>query len=453
MNVSIEKTGNVSAILTVSIEENDYKEKVTKELKEIGKKHNIPGFRQGHVPFGELNRRFGKQVTSDVINNEVYNAVVGYIRDNKLAVLGEPLPVDVVELDLKNKKDFTFQYELALVPELNIEAGKDTTVPYYTIEVTDEMINEQDKNFRERFGAQVPGEEFEQDALVKGALMELNADGTIREDGEAIQVTSAIVAPFYFKDKEEAAKFEGKKVGDKVVFNPRKSCDGDIAELSSMLNISKERTAEVQGDFELAISEIIVVRPAELGEEYYTQVFGAGKVNNEEEYRAALKELIANELKGNSEMIFRMSARKFFTEKYGNMELPAAILKKWLISRNEELTEENIDEEYNRMESDLKWQLIKERIAEIANVKIEEADLQNLAKNIAARQLAQYGMTNLDDETIESFAKNILADKNYRPRIVEQVGDIKLFEAIANAVSVDHETVSFDRFKEIASEI
>lgn len=453
MNVSIEKTGNVSAILTVSIEENDYKEKVTKELKEIGKKHNIPGFRQGHVPFGELNRRFGKQVTSDVINNEVYNAVVGYIRDNKLAVLGEPLPVDVVELDLKNKKDFTFQYELALVPELNIEAGKDTTVPYYTIEVTDEMINEQDKNFRERFGAQVPGEEFEQDALVKGALMELNADGTIREDGEAIQVTSAIVAPFYFKDKEEAAKFEGKKVGDKVVFNPRKSCDGDIAELSSMLNISKERTAEVQGDFELAISEIIVVRPAELGEEYYTQVFGAGKVNNEEEYRAALKELIANELKGNSEMIFRMSARKFFTEKYGNMELPAAILKKWLISRNEELTEENVDEEYSRMESDLKWQLIKERIAEIANVKIEEADLQNLAKNIAARQLAQYGMTNLDDETIESFAKNILADKNYRPRIVEQVGDIKLFEAIANAVSVDHETVSFDRFKEIASEI
>lgn len=176
-------------------------------------------------------------------------------------------------------------------------------------------------------------------------------------------------------------------------------------------------------------------------------------MNNEEEYRAALKELIANELKGNSEMIFRMSARKFFTEKYGNMELPAAILKKWLISRNEELTEENIDEEYNRMESDLKWQLIKERIAEIANVKIEEADLQNLAKNIAARQLAQYGMTNLDDETIESFAKNILADKNYRPRIVEQVGDIKLFEAIANAVSVDHETVSFDRFKEIASEI
>ena len=453
MEITMQKTDAVSGLLTVKVEENDYKQKVTEELKRIGRTHQIPGFRKGHISVADLQRRFGRQVTSDMINQVVYEGVMKYIEENKLNVLGQPMPVEVKELDLKNQKDFTFEYELALAPELDVKLDKDEHIPYYDIEGADSMIDEQDKAFRKRFGAQVPGEEFEQDALVKGALMELNADGTIREDGEAIQVTSAIVAPFYFKDKEEAAKFEGKKVGDKVVFNPRKSCDGDIAELSSMLNISKERTAEVQGDFELAISEIIVVRPAELGEEYYTQVFGAGKVNNEEEYRAALKELIANELKGNSEMIFRMSARKFFTEKYGNMELPAAILKKWLISRNEELTEENIDEEYSRMESDLKWQLIKERIAELANVKIEEADLQNLAKNIAARQLAQYGMTNLDDETIESFAKNILADKNYRPRIVEQVGDIKLFEAIANAVSVDHETVSFDRFKEIASEI
>lgn len=156
MNISQEKTGNVSVKLTVAIEENDYKDKVVKELKEIGKKHAIPGFRQGHVPFGELNRRFGKQVTSDVINNEVYEAVVNYIRDNKLAVLGEPVPVEVKELDLKNEKDFTFEYELALVPELNVTLDKEVHLPYYTIAVTDEMIDEQDKHFRERFGAQVP---------------------------------------------------------------------------------------------------------------------------------------------------------------------------------------------------------------------------------------------------------------------------------------------------------
>lgn len=152
MNVTLDKKDNVSAVLTVNIQEQDYKDKVAKELKEIGKKHTIPGFRPGHVPAGELNRRFGKQVTSDVINQEVYEAVINYIRDNKLGVLGEPIPVEVKELDLKNEKDFTFQYELALTPELNVTLDKDVKLPYYTIEVTDEMITEQDGKFRERFG-------------------------------------------------------------------------------------------------------------------------------------------------------------------------------------------------------------------------------------------------------------------------------------------------------------
>ncbi len=451
MNVSIEKTGNVSAILTVSIEENDYKEKVTKELKEIGKKHNIPGFRQGHVPFGELNRRFGKQVTSDVINNEVYNAVVGYIRDNKLGVLGEPLPVDVVELDLKNKKDFTFQYELALVPELNIEAGKDTTVPYYTIEVTDEMINEQDKNFRERFGAQVPGEEVEPNALVKGSIMELNEDGTVKTEEDAIQMLNGIVAPMYFKDKEQADKFIGKKVNDKVVFNPWKTCEGNAAELSSMLGVDKDKAADIKGDFEMSISEIIVVRPAELNQELFDNVLGKDKAKNEEEYRNGVKEMIARELARNSEMLFRVDVEKAMMAKYGDMELPAEVLKKWLVRRNEGVTAENVDAEYVKMEPSLKWQLVKERLADICQVKIEEQDLINQAKMIARAQFAQYGMTNMDDDTLTDYARRILADKNYRPRIVEEVGDVKLFDAIKDKITVDNKTVSLDEFKEIAT--
>ena len=315
------------------------------------------------------------------------------------------------------------------------------------------MIDEQDKAFRKRFGAQVPGEEMEPDALVKGAIMQLNEDGTVKEGDDAIQVISGILAPMYFLDKAEAAKFEGKKVGDKVVFNPRKACDGNIAELSSMLNIDKERTAEVQGDFEMSISEIIVVRPAEDGEEFYTNVFGKDRVHNAEEYRAAVKELIANELSGNSQMVFSFSARKYFLDKYGNMELPAAILKRWIISRNEALNESNIDEEYAKMEPDLKWQLIKERIAEILNVKIEEEDLMAHAKMLAARQFAQYGMTNVDDETIANFAKNILDDKNYRGRLIEQVGDAKFYTALREAVTLDEETVSLDKFKEVAANI
>ena len=453
MNITAQNTDAVSMRLTVTVDENDYKDKVTEDLKKIGKTHQIPGFRKGHITLPDLRRRFGKQVTSDVINQVVYEGVMKYIEDNKLNVLGQPMPVEVKELDFNNK-EFTFEYDLALAPNLNIKLDKETKIPYYEITVSDEMVKEQDQAFRKRFGAQVPGETVEPDALVKGAIMELNEDGTVKEGDDAIQVVSGIVAPMYFQDKEEAAKFDGKKVGDKVVFNPRKASGDNITELASMLNIDKERTAAVNGDFEMAISEIIVVRPAELGEEFYAQVFGKDKVHNEEEYLAAVKEMIANELSGNSEMIFRLSARKELLAKYGNMELPEAILKKWLISRNDEkLNEQNIDEEFSKMRPDLEWQLIKEDVARELGVKIEEADLKSFAKVTAARQFAQYGMTNMADDVVEKYAENLLEDKNYRGRLIEQVGDIKLFGAIENAITLDKHQVSLDEFKEIASKL
>lgn len=450
MNVTLDKTGNVSAKLIVPVEEKDYQDKVTKDLKEIGKRHAIPGFRQGHVPFGELKRRFGKQVTSDVINREVYEAVSKYIQENNLSILGEPLPVEVKELDLVNQKDFTFEYEIGLAPEIDVKIDKETKLPFNLIEVSQEMIDQQNQAFRERFGAQVPGETFEPKALVKGAIMELNEDGTVKESEDAIQVINGIVAPMYFKSKEEADKFEGKKVGDKVVFNPYKTCDGNVTELSSMLQIDKERAAHVTGDFELAISEIIVVKLAELDEEFFKNVFG-DKVKTEEEYFAALKDMIAQQLLGNSNMLFRADTEKILVEKYGNVELPVEFLKKWLVARNDGFTAENIDAEFARMEPSLKWQLIKERIAKQLDVKIEEADVLNHAKFIAANQFAQYGMTNIDDETLADYAKRILADKQYRPRIVEEVGDIKLFTAIKNAADIEEKTVSLDEFKELAA--
>ena len=453
MNITSTNADAVSMRLTVSVEENDYKAKVTEDLKKIGRTHQIPGFRKGHVSLKDLERRFGKQVTSDVINQVVYEAVIKYIQDNKLNVLGQPMPVEVKELDLKNQKDFTFEYDLALAPELNVEVDKNIEIPYYNIEVSDEMVSEQDAAFRKRCGAQVPGEEFEKDALVKGAIMQLNEYGSIKEGDDAIQVVSGILAPMYFTDKDEAAKFEGKKVGDKVVFNPRKAAGENITELSSMLNIDKERVAEVQGDFEMAISEIIVVKPAELGEEFYTNVFGKDKVSNEEEYRAAVKELIHDELAGNSDMLFRWNARKVYMEKYGDMQLPAEILKKWLASRNEGMTAEQVEEEYKRMEADLKWQLVLDQIVSKLGVKIEKEDLLEFAKGLAARQFAQYGMTNMDDETITKYAENILADKNYIGRIQEQVGEVKTFNALKEAVTLKEENVTLDQFKEVASKL
>lgn len=449
MNVTLDKIDDVTAILNVSIEENDYQEKVTKELKQFGRTHTIPGFRKGHISIDQLRRRFGKQVKSDVINQDAATAAIDYINENKISILGQPLPVEVKEINLDDK-DYTFQYEIGIAPEINLTLDKSVNIPYYTIAVDDAMLKEQDEHLRERFGAQVPGEEVDAKALVKGAIMELNEDGTIKDGEDAIQVVDGIVAPMFFKSKEQSDLFLGKKVGDKVRFNPWATCEGNVTELSSMLHVDKDKAADIKADFELAISEIIVLKLAEHNEDFYKDVFGADKVHNEEEYNAALKEMIAGSLAPNSEMLFRRDAQKFFLDKYGKMALPVAFLKKWMKVRNPEIQDENLDKEFESMIPALEWQLIREKIAEITDMKIEDADLLNLAKQIAANQFAQYGMTNMDEETITTFAKNILNDKNYRPKLVEQVGDIKLFNIIKAAVTLDEKTVSLDEFKKIA---
>lgn len=452
MNVELEKIGDYTGKFVVTVNENDYAENLTKRLKEIGKTHNFPGFRKGHVPFNQLVRQFGKEVKSEILNNEVYHAVIKYIQDNKLEVLGEPIPVELKEISM-DQKDYTFEYEIGLAPEIHVDLN-DVTIPYYQIEVTDKMIEDEDNAYRERFGAQVPGEEVDDKAVVKGAIFELNPDGTVKESEDAIQVVDGIVAPFYFTDKDEAAKFVGKKVGDKVVFNPAKTCNGNAAEIASMLHLeNKEKAAEITGDFEFAISEIIVVKKAEHNEEFFTNVFGKDKVHNEEEYKEAVKERIATQLARNSNMLFRFQAEKDLISKYGNFDLPAEFLKKWLLLRNpEQLTEVNINEEYEKLIPVFKWELIRGHITEDLKIELKEEDMVNFAKMIAAQQFAQYGMTNMEESVLEDYAKRMLADKNSRQRVAESVMEEKLYNAIKAKVNLDVKTVSFDEFKTIAAE-
>ena len=334
----------------------------------------LPGFRKGHVPFGELKRRFGKQMTSDVINDTVYRAVVDYITENNLPVMGHPVPVEVKEAF--EDGDQEFKYDLALIPQLDIKPGSDDHYPYYEIEVTEEMIDEQDKNLRKRFGKQEPGQEMTEDGVVKGTLMQLAEDGTVNQNEGAIQVTDGIVFPLYFKDKEEAAKFNGKKPGDKVVFNPNKAAGGDAGELASMLHVDKAIASDITSDFEMTISEIIVSVPAELGEEYYKMVFGEDKVHNEEEYRAAIKEMIAGELSQNSHILFRNQFDKAMMEKYGeSMTLPAETIKKLFFA-----DAENADEAFKAQENGIKHEIIENNLLKALEIKVEEDEVLQTAK-------------------------------------------------------------------------
>ena len=445
MNVTIEKTSAVYGIINVNVVEADYADKVKKELRTIGAKRVIPGFRQGHAPLPTLTRMFGKQVKSEVLNDVVYDAVIRHIRDNKLHVLGEPLPLEKKEINLEDK-DYDFKYEIGFAPELNITVDKDIKLTRYAIEVSEQMYKDEDEALRKRFGSQVPGDVTDDRSLIKGSLQQLNADGTVNENEGAIQVNNAIVAPFTFKDEKQKALFVDKHVDDKVVFNPYDSCNGNAAELSSMLNIDKSIAGDIHSDFVLAISEIIVMKEAEHNQTFFDQVFGKDKVQDEAAYEAAVKDGLAAQLARNSNELFDVTARNYFIEKYGDMELPTEFLKKWLVARNEELTVENIDKEYEQMLPSLKWQLIEERIANVLNVELKEDDVLEYAKAVANHQFVQYGITNMDDATITEYAKRLLNDNNTRSRIVEAASEMKLFNTI------EEKKVSFDEFKKIAGE-
>lgn len=450
MEVKFEKTDAVRGVIDVNITEADYAEKVDKKLKEIGKNHVVPGFRKGHISLGELRKRFGRDVKSDAINDVVFTAVYDYIKDNNIHILGQPIPAEMTEIDLK-QTDYSFKYDVALWPELNIKIDKSVTLPFYNIEVTDAMIADEDKAMRERMATQGPADVTDEKAIVKGSLMELNEDGTVKEGDGAIQVVNAIVAPFVFKDKDEAALFADKHVGDKVVFNPYKAAEGNVAELSSMLQIDKEQAADVKSNFELSIAEIIVAKPAELNQEFYDAVFGKDKVHDEKEYKEALKQMIESSLAPNSMQLFMRDAHDWLAKEYDGMQIDNELVKKWLMRTEDNLNAGNIDEEYEKMLPGIKWEIISGEVEDKLGIKVEEADVKARATFIARQQLMQYGIYNMDPSMVDGMVDRILGNENMRRRIVNDVEEIKMFGEIREKVTLDTKTVTLDEFRKIAN--
>lgn len=445
MDVTLEKTGELEGRLVVKIEEADYAARVKKELKEIGQNRQIPGFRKGHVDMAQLQKRFGKRVKAGVLNDVASDAALKYIEDNKIAILGQPIPAEENEMNLDDK-DFTFVYEIGLMPELNMVFDQNVELDFYNIAVSDDMVKQQDENIRMQAGDRVTTDTYGDRALVKGTIMQLDADGNVKADG--IQVTDGIVAPFLFKSKEEAAKFEGTKAGDKVVFDAFATCDGNEAEISSMLHIDRDKVEEARGNFEMTITEYVVNKPAELGQEFYDKVFGPDTVHNEEEYFARVREMIAKGLEPNSRSLFIRTAEDYLMETYGTkMQLPEGFLRKFMMRVNPEIKAEDVDMELQRAIPGMKWEIIEGQAGRVMGIKVEEDDVKSIARSIAMEQLIQYGMGQMAEQMADYYAENLLKDKDQRRRLVDQAYTSKLMNAIHNAVKLNEKTVSLDEFR------
>lgn len=446
MNVNYEKLDNVNGVITVTLEEKDYADKVSKQLKEIGKKHAEPGFRPGHVPAGLIAKKYGASVKYDVVNREIADALFNYIKENKIQVLGQPVPQADNEFKLEDK-DFTFKFKVGVAPEIDNHVNKELHVPYYEIKVTEEMVNEQVDGLRQRFGKQVPGEETEPNAVIKGEIKELNADGSVKEDG--IVVENGIIAPIHFKNDDQKKLFEAKHVGDVVKFNPSATCDGSEVELSSMLNIDKEQVNDHKGDFNFEIKEIIVLKPAELDQEFFDNAVGKDKAHNEEEFRGAIKELLSLNLANDSNYRFTIDAKEAVEKAVGDLELPVEILKEFLLRQGEGLNKENIDEEFDKMRGQLQWDLIRDNIAVKFDVKVEEEDVLNEARGVVARQLMQYGANALAEQMIDKYAEEVVKDPKNREMLSQNALTRKTFEVIKENVSLDNKEVTVEEFREL----
>jgi trigger factor len=452
MNISLQNNDKVSAVLTVKIEKSDYQEQVDKSLKSLRQKAQMPGFRKGMVPMSLVKKMYGKSVIAEEVNKLLQDKIFEYIRENNINILGEPLPNEEqqAEIDFDTMEDFEFTYDIALAPEFDIEATNKDKVPYYNIDITDEMVDSQIKSYTQRNGKYDQVDTYQDKDMIKGLIAELDESGSTKEGG--IQVEGAVIMPAYMKNEEQKALFNDAKVNDVIVFNPNKAFDGSESEISSLLKIDKEAVAETKSDFSFQIQEITRFVEGELNQEIFDQVFGEGAVASAEEFRAKVKENIASQFVADSEYRFLLDARKMLEEKVGKLEFSDALLKRVMLLNNQDKGEDFVNKNYDKSIQELTWHLIREKLVKDYEIKVEQDDIISMAKEATRAQFAQYGMMTVPDDILDNYAKEMLKKKDSVDGLVNRVIEAKLAQALKAKIKLDEKTVSTEDFNKLFEE-
>ena len=449
MNVSMQNVDQVSALLTVNIEKADYQERVEKVLKKYRQQANIPGFRKGMVPMSLVKKQFGKAVMAEEVDKLMQEKVNEYIRENKVNMLGMPLPNEekMQTIDFDTQENFEFVFDIALAPEFKAEVTEQDTLDYYTIAVSDEMVNSQVDMYAQRAAKYEKVEEYQDRDMVKGLLAELDENGNTKEGG--IQVEGAVMMPSYMKNDEQKAIFATAKVNDVLVFNPNAAFEGNEAELSSLLKIAREEVAEMKSNFSYQVEEITRAVPAAVDQALFDQVFGEGTVTSEEEFRGKIKAGIASQFEVESNYKFLLDARTYLMNKVGKLQFPDALLKKIMLLNNEDKGESFVEENYEKSLEELTWHLIKEQLVEAFEIKVEQADILEMAKENTRMQFAQYGMMSLPEEMLENYAKEMLKKKENVEGLVNRAVESKLAAALKGKAALNNKEVSMEEFNDL----
>ena len=442
MNITLENTDSVNAAITVAVSKEDYQPQVKKALYDIRKNVVIAGFRKGNAPPARIQAMYGKSVLVDEINKLVSDSLSKYIEENKLNVLGEPLPSqkEQAPLNFDRQEDYEFVFDLAFAPEMDIKLTKADILPYYTVAVSDDAIEKQVEYYKSHFGDHVPVDSAEDTSMVKGLLIE--QDGNIEND-------YAMLIPSYMKDETEKGKFIGAKVGDVITFNPHNAYEGNNAELASLLNIKKEEVSPHTGEFTFTIKEITRYQEAELGQELFDKLFEPGTITSEETFREKIKENLAQQSAPESDYKFITDAKQTLEDKAKDIQFPDEFLKRWLVASDSKYTSESIEEDYPKIRDDLKFHLIKEKIVKDNELKVTKEEVEQKAVEITRMQFAQYGMGNVPDHLLEGYVQEMLKKQENVRSLVDRALEDKLIATLKEQVSLQTKEVTREEFEKL----
>lgn len=450
MNITFEAPDKINGLMTITLESADYQPEVDKTLKDYRKRANIPGFRPGQAPMGMIKRQFGTSVKVDAVNKILGEKLYDYVRENKIQMLGEPLPSEQQEaLDFESDKPMTFKFDIAVAPEFEAKLSGKDKIDYYNITVDDKMIDQQVEMYQSRAGQYEKVEQFdaEQRDMLKGDLREVGKDG-------GIEVSDAVLMPQYIKVEDQKKLFDGCKLGDIITWNPRKAYPESDVEVSSLLKIQKENVKDHEGDFTFQITEISRFVKAELNQALFDQTFGEGTVKGEKEFREKIAAIISQQFKADADYKFLLDVRAHMEKKVGKLEFPEAILKRVMKNNNKDRkdVEEFVEKNFEASIKELGWHLIKEQLVAAQGIQIDDNDLKQVAKEAARAQFAQYGMSNVPDEYLDNYAQEMLKKRENADGLVDRAVDVKLTAALKNVVKLNEKDITLEDFQKMLQE-
>lgn len=446
MNISQEKVNDLNAVIKVDITPADYTESVNKAIKEQAKKAKLPGFRPGMVPTSHIKKTYGKAILFDEVNRLVSDSLNTYLTENKIEVLGQPLPKEGTTDDYKwdFNDEFKFQYEIGLAPAFEVPFSEKDKVTQYDIKVDEETLASRIKNLRKSYGKMTNPEVSEDGDVLYSTLTQLDKDGNVLEGG--IENTASVRTDLV-NDKKIKKSLIGLKKEDEVKLDLKKAFDNEAA--ARILNITQEEVdALTEPNFKLVVKNVNRLEEADLNEELFNKLFGEGEVKTEEEFRARVSSEVEAMLVQNADQRLQNDLYNLGMEKV-NVEFPDEFLKRWLKATNEKLTDEELAEGYEDFVKNLKWTLIENKIITENKLEIKYDEVFKLAKERIAAQFKMYSPEPIGEEQLAQYTVQFLQDKEQANRLFEEVKALKVFDYLKGIVKLTKKEIDYNKFLEL----